>query len=121
MRNDLMLSLVCVSMVVLVSGCGGQKVDANKPIDQVSAEAQQMTVSDLQSMVKSYQGAIEAKKADIEKLQAKIKEIPLTQLMGEEAKKLKDDLSEITTAIGRLSERMSVYVKELQAKGESLK
>jgi peptidoglycan hydrolase CwlO-like protein len=117
MRKNQFLVLALVMTVFAFSGCGGgQKVDADKPMDQVVAEAQKMTVNDLQNTINNYQRAIEARKADIMALEQKIKQIPVTQLLGEEAKELKADLSEITERIGKLTERLKVYANELKTK-----
>ena len=119
MKRSLLLGVVLMGSFLL-AGCGGGSVDANKPIDQVIAEAKNMTVSQLQGIIKSYQSMIEAKKVDIQAIQSKIKQIPLTQLMGPEATKLKEDISKVTTIVSALTERMNAYIKELKAKGGTL-
>ncbi len=103
----------------LLAGCGSS-VDQNRPVSEIMAEAQKMSVNDIKQIIAKYQGAIEAKKGEIEKIQSKLKEIPFTQLLGEEAKKLKGEISEVAKSVSALSERMNVYVKELTAKGGSL-
>jgi hypothetical protein len=75
-----------------------------------------MTQADLQKMVTKYEGAIAEKGKELEALTAKVKEIPLTELMGEKAKALKADVSKITTSMGKLKDQMAVYAKELAAK-----
>lgn len=120
MKKGVVLGMMVFVLAVVVAGCAGGKVSADKPIDQVVAEAKTMAVAELQSIIKSYQDVIESKQGEIAKLQAKIKEIPLTQIMGEEAKALKADISAIVSTVNGLTERMNVYLKELKAQGGSL-
>lgn len=103
-------------LVAMLAGCGGSKIDENKPIDQVAADAAKMGQAELQKMVDTYQAAIADKSKEVEALMAKVKEIPLSEMMGDKAKALKGDLSEIQTSIGKLKDQMAVYAKELSKK-----
>lgn len=117
----MLTSIVLLSALgLIVVGCGSAKVDQNRPIEQVSVEAKGMTVEQLKQAAGEYQKAIMAKKGDIEQFQEKLKKIPLTEMLGAEAKKLKDEIVPITASIKALSERMNVYVQELKAKGGTL-
>jgi hypothetical protein len=101
----------------MLTGCGGSSsIDENKPVSQIAADAQKMTQADLQKMVTKYEAAITEKGKELEALTAKIKEIPLTELMGEKSKTLKADISKITTSMGKLKDQMAAYAKELAAK-----
>jgi hypothetical protein len=102
--------------VILLAGCGGSGADENKPINQVAAEAAAMGQAELQKMVDKYEAAVAGKMTEIDALKAKIKEIPLTEMMGEKATALKGDLDEITQSLTALKDRLAVYAKELQAK-----
>lgn len=104
-------------LVAMLTGCGGSSsIDENKPVDQIAADANKMTQADLQKMVTKYEAAIAEKGKELEALTAKIKEIPLAELMGDKAKALKADISKITTSMGKLKDQMAVYAKELAAK-----
>lgn len=121
MKKVLMLPLAVMLSGVLVAGCSSKaSVDVNRPVAEIAAEAKTMAVAELKKVIAQYQPLIEAKKNDIAALQSKIKEIPVTQLLGEEAKKLKGEISSLTTSLNALVDRMNVYVKELQAKGGTL-
>ena len=91
-------------------------MDEKRPVVEVSAEAQTMTPDQLQKTVAQYQRVLESKKNEFVAMQNKIKEIPLTQMMGEEAKKIKDELTTIASSVSALTERMNVYVAELSKK-----
>jgi TolA-binding protein len=103
-------------LVAMLSGCGGNKIDENKPIDQVAADAAKMGQVELQKMVDTYQAAIADKSKELDALKSKIKEIPITEMMGDKAKMLKEDLSGITSSMNKLKDQMEVYAKELTAK-----
>ena len=112
--------LVLCSLIVLGCGNGGGEADETKPISEVKAEAEKMDTSQLRSMAETYKKAIVAKQADIEKVTAKLKEIPLTSMMGEEAKALKADIANLNNSITALKERFEVYYEKLKAAGGDL-
>jgi chromosome segregation ATPase len=109
-------AVVCSLMLL---GCG-KKADESKSISDVKAEAEQMSVEKLRSMAVEYQEAIAAKKGELEKLAAKLKDIPLTDLMSEEAKGLKADIDELNKSVSALQERFKVYYNALKEKGGDL-
>ena len=108
--------LAGLMMVAMLTGCGGSKIDENKPIDQVAADAAKMGQAELQKMIDTYQAAIADKSKDVEALMAKVKEIPLTEMMGDKAKALKDDVGKIKSSLDKLKDQMAVCAKELAAK-----
>ncbi len=108
--------LVGSMLVAVLAGCGGSGIDENKPVNQIAADANKMSQAELQKMVSKYEAAIAEKGKEIEALTAKVKEIPLTELMGDKAKALKGDISKVTTSLGKLKDQMAVYAKELAAK-----
>ena len=111
-----LLSLMLALSIVFLFGCG-KKADENKPISEAKAEAEKMSVADLKAMAMKYKDAIDAKKADVEKITAKLKEIPVTQMLGEESKKLKADIDNLTKSLSALKERFQIYYDQLKAKG----
>ena len=112
MRTGTLLTALLAA--VLLAGCGGG-ADENKPLDQVAAEAAAMGQAELQKVVDKYEAAIAGKTAEIDALKAKIKDIPIARMAGEEAKGLKAELDEITQSLTALKDRLAVYAKELQA------
>jgi hypothetical protein len=109
--------LVLCSLAVL--GCGKQ-ADENKPISEVQAEAEKMDTGKLRAAAKSYKEAILAKRSELEKLGAKLKEIPVTEALGEEAKKLKADIDSLNKSVAALRERFQIYYEKLKEKGGDL-
>jgi len=110
------------------AGCGkkaGQSkstAQANEtiPVAQVQAEASKMNVEQLKAKAMEYKDAIVAKKAEIEKVAAKLKEIPITQQMGTEAKALQADVANLNKAVAALTERFQVYYNKLKEMGGSV-
>lgn len=103
-------------LAAMLTGCGGSKIDENKPIDQVAADAAKMGQAELQKMVDKYQAVIADKGKELDALKDQIKEIPLTEMLGDKAKELKEDAGEITASLSKLKDQMEVYAKELSAK-----
>ena len=102
-------------LMLTVAGCGSKSgdVDTEKPVSEVKAEANTMTVDQLKATAIKYRDAIKAKEPEIQKLMDQIKEIPLTEALGEEAKKLKADLEELKTSLDTLKEHFQVYYDKL--------
>ena len=100
-------------------GCG-KKAEENKPIDEVKAEAEQMSVEKLRSMAMTYKDAIMANKGEVEKLASILKDIPLTKATSDEAKELKADIDGLNKSISALRERFGVYYEKLKEKGGDL-
>ena len=115
MRKVFTLAIYPIVAALMLTGCGSG-ASADKPIAEVKQEAQKMDVTQLKSMVEKYQQAIEAKKPEIAKLQNKLKEIPIAQLMGDEAKAIKGEIGQITASIKALTDRMKIYASELRTK-----
>ena len=117
-RNAVLCCLIALCLFAIL-GCG-KKADENKPISEVKAEAEKMDTDGLRTMAMVYQKAIAAKNSEVEKLSAKLKEIPATEMLGAEAKELKADIDNLNTSISALKERFEVYYQNLKDKGGDL-
>ncbi len=125
--------------VIALGGCKGKKVEENKPapqppsapaaevkadenvpVTEVKTEADKMDVSQLRAAALTYKEAIVAKKAELDKLAAQLKEIPVTDLLGEKAKQLKTDVDNLTKSVDALKERFDVYYAKLKEKSGDL-
>jgi len=113
--------LFCLLVLISLALCGcGKKADENKPIGEVKAEAEKMSIEKLRSMAMTYKEAITAKKDEVGKLASKLKDIPLTKMMGDEAKGLKADIDGLNKSVSALKERFEVYYNKLKEKGGNL-
>jgi len=117
-RNAVFCCLIALCLFAIL-GCG-KKADENKPISEVKAEAEKMNTDGLKAMAMAYKEAIAAKSSDLEKLTAKLKDIPVTEMLGEEAKKLKADMVNLEKSVSALKERFEVYYQKLKAAGGDL-
>jgi hypothetical protein len=112
------IGVFCLLSLCLLAAHGcGKKADEARPISEVKAEADKMSVPDLQAWAKTYRDAIVAKKAEVEKVAARVKEIPLAEMLGEEAKNLKAELEDLQNSVAALTERFQVYYDKLKEKG----
>jgi len=64
-----------------------------------------------------YKKAIVAKEGDVEKLAAQLKEIPVAEMLGEEAKGVKADMEKLQQSVSALQERFQIYYDTLKEKG----
>ena len=117
-RNAVLCCLIALCLSAIL-GCG-KKADENKPISEVKAEAEKMDTDGLRAMATVYQKAITAKNSEVEKLTAKLKDIPVTEMLGNEAKELKTDIDDLNKSISALKERFEVYYQKLKEQGGDL-
>ncbi len=110
------LCVIAAVCLLCLAGCG-KKADENKPVSEVKAEADKMNVEQLRAKAMEYKDAIVAKKADIEKVTAKLKEIPVTEQMGAEAKALQADIANLNKSVAALTERFQIYYSKLKEMG----
>ncbi len=111
--SRIFVPVVCALLTLV--GCGGShSADETKPLPEVKAEAAKMDVSALRDMAMSYKEAIVSKKGAIEAVQAKLKDIPLQEMLGEEAKNLKSEVDAISKSVKALTERFKVYFDKLK-------
>jgi len=95
----------------------GVTADAEKPLADVQAQAQKMSTADLRATALQYKQAITLKQEDLQKLLAQVKEMPLTEALGEKAKSLKNEAQKIESHLKALTERFQVYFNQLKEKG----
>ncbi len=95
-------------------------VDEAKPVSEVKTQAETMDTTQLRATALAYKEIIVAKKAELEKLAGQLKEIPVTDLLGEKAKLLKTDIDSLTKSIDALKERFDVFYAKLKEKSGDL-
>ena len=110
--------LLVVCFLALV-GCG-KKADEGKPLNEVKAEAEKMSVEKLRSMALTYKDAIMAKKGEVEKVAGKLKDIPVAKMLGDEAKELKTEIEALNKSVSALKERFQIYYGQLKEKDGNL-
>jgi hypothetical protein len=110
------LCILIASCLFGFAGCS-KKADTNKSIADIQAEASKMNAEQLKAKAMEYKDAIVAKKAEIEKVAAKLKEIPITQQIGAEAKALQTDTANLSKTLADLTARFQVYYNKLKETG----
>jgi len=113
----IMFAVFAMVLSAGLCGCGKKSADAGKPMSQVKTEAEKMSTSDLRSTAMAYKDAITAKKGELETLAAKLKAIPVTEMVGEKAKSLNAEIGKVKDSITALTERFQVYFDKLKEKG----
>jgi lipase chaperone LimK len=110
LRNATLWSLL-VLISLAIFGCG--KKDEDRPVSEVKTEAGQLDKDQLRAKVLKYKEAIVANKLELEKLTAKLKTAPLTEISDEDAKRVED----LNRSISALKKHFEVYYQELRKKG----
>lgn len=113
--RKVVICLLAVCFLAL-AGCG-TKADEDKPIGDVKAEAESMSVEKLRSMALAYKDAIVAKKGEIEKVTGELKDIPIAKMLGDEAKGLQAEIEALNKSLSALKDRFRVYYDKLKAQG----
>lgn len=118
MKELVRISLCGVLAFCVLAFCGcGKKADESKPLSEVEAEAEKMDVAKLKAAALEYKDAILAKKEDVAEITAQLKEIPIANMLGEEAKGLKADIDGLNESVSALKSRFDVYYNKLKEKG----
>lgn len=115
MKRGMVATAVLVLGAFMAAGCGSG-VSGDKPVAEVKQEAKAMDSGQLQTMVDKYRKAIEAKKPQIQQLQEELSQIPVSEMMGEEAAQIKKELTDLKNSIQALTERLNIYQAELSQK-----
>ena len=110
--------LLVVCFLAFVGCC--KKADESKPLNEVKAEAEKMSVEKLRSMALTYKDAIMAKKGEVEKVVGELKDIPVAKMLGDEAKELKTEIEALNKSVSALKERFQIYYDQLKEKGGNL-
>jgi septal ring factor EnvC (AmiA/AmiB activator) len=114
-----MLNIIWLALLLALFGCGNG-ADTTTPVAELEQEAETLSVEDLKAKASAYQDMIAEKMQSLEPITEKLKEIPLTEQMGDEAKALQADIKDLQDELGDLKERLQVYLDALKEKGESV-
>jgi hypothetical protein len=115
-RKNIIICCLLAACSSALSGCG-KKADESKALSEVRAEADKLSVAELRTMAMKYKDAIVAKKAEVEKVAGKLKDIPLAEKLGTEAKELSAEIAALNKSVSALTERFGVYYQKLKDKG----
>lgn len=116
------LLMICALLGALAfSGCNeGVKAEQSKPAAEVKAEAEKLDASALRKKVLEYKDTIVKKTSELSKIQDSLKEIPVAEIAGEKAAKIKKQIEEVAASLSQLKEKYQIYFDMLKAKGGDL-
>ncbi|MFC1467627.1 hypothetical protein ACFLQY_02910 [Verrucomicrobiota bacterium] len=92
-------------------------VSATRPLSEIKAEAEKLNIDQLKATALEYKDAITAKTAELQPLMEALKEIPMTQMLGEEATRIKDEIAGVKQGVDALKARYDIYVAKLKEMG----
>lgn len=107
--------VVALALGLLTAGCG-QKADENKTPEQIKQEVGQMDAAQIQKEIDAYTKAIEAKTAEIKVEADKLAKIPLTEMLGDDAKALQSKIADMTKSLDKLKANLEAYAEGLKGK-----
>ena len=110
------MTLACAFVAAgMLAGCGSS-VDENKTPEQIKQEIASWDAAKIQKVIDEYSKAIAEKTSELSAKTAELKEIPLTEMLGDKAKGLQGDIAEITKSLDKLKDNMAAYAEGLKAK-----
>jgi hypothetical protein len=116
-----LLPLLCT---LGLAGCGKKaverNVDENKPLSEVRAEAEKMSVDELRDMAVKYKEAMASKMAEVDKLTVKLTSVLIGENRGSERKEFTAEMESLNKSLSALGERFQVYYDKLKEKGGDL-
>lgn len=115
MKKMILMFGAAVCALGLLTGCGSS-VDENKSPETIKAEAADMDAAKIQAVIGDYTKAIEEKTKELEKTMSRLKEIPLQDQLGDDAKKLQAKAGELQASIGKLQKNLGAYAGALKEK-----
>lgn len=107
--------MLSIALLLPLAGCMTDSAGDSAGLDQLAAEAAAMGKADLEAMVAKYKGMIAEKVNVADKLKARLKDIPLVDMMGEKAQTMKTDLNDTMVLVSQLKEKLAVYTGALKA------
>jgi len=112
--------LVLCSLVLFGCGNGDEtetKVDENKPISEVKAEAEKMSTEELRTIALKYKESILAKSEKLDEITGNLMGALGKGDQSNKLNELKAELEEINKSTAALNERFEVYYQKLKEKG----
>lgn len=99
----------------LLAGCGNG-VDETKTPAQIKQEIAGWSAERLQKTADAYRNAVDARKAELDAVLGKIKQLSPQELLGEKGLKLKQEADKLGASLGKLKDNMAAYLDGLKSK-----
>lgn len=122
MKNKKKINLMMISALsfVLMWGCGGGKVDVNKPYSEIREEVKTMSLKDLEKTANAYAEEALTKKEEIDAVKQRLRSLSPKEFLGDEAKKIKAEVKRIGNELKALTSRYELYAEEYKSKGGNI-
>ncbi|HPW76382.1 MAG TPA: hypothetical protein PLK73_00410 [Candidatus Omnitrophota bacterium] len=113
-RKTLQILLVILGLLTVMNGCT-RKVDSERSIDKIKKDIEVMSVAELEDYAMAYVSAIQSQRAQIQKIQEKIRKVPIEKFFSNQA--LQNDIKKVGRKAESLYVRYLLYVTALKQKG----
>ncbi|HOG24172.1 MAG TPA: hypothetical protein PK590_05950 [Candidatus Omnitrophota bacterium] len=113
-RKTLQILLVVLGLLTVMNGCT-RKVDSERSIDKIKKDIETMSVAELEDYAMAYVSAIQSQRAQIQKIQEKIRKVPIEKFFSNQA--LQNDIKKVGRKAEALYVRYLLYVTALKQKG----
>ncbi|OQA51706.1 MAG: hypothetical protein BWY44_00909 [Candidatus Omnitrophica bacterium ADurb.Bin292] len=113
-RKTLQILLVILGLLTVMNGCT-RKVDSERSIDKIKKDIEVMSVAELEDYAMAYVSAIQSQRAQIQKIQEKIRKVPIEKFFSNQA--LQNDIKKVGRKAEALYVRYLLYVTALKQKG----
>ncbi len=114
MKSIIFPAVVAVGML-LFSGCGNG-VDENETPESIRKEIVNMDTAQIEKKLKAYSDAIADKGEELAAEVNKLAEIPLSEQLGKEAGKIKENISDLKVSLDKLKANLEAYSEGLKSK-----
>lgn len=117
-RIALVCVLLCLSGPV---GCGGdkpQEVLERRGLNEVTAEANELSINGLERQARAYRDAVHYQRGELDRLRQARKNLEYKEQRGSAAKvKMDSQMRRLAKSIEQLTKRHQIYIARLRQKG----
>lgn len=94
--------------------------DLNQSVEQIKEKVAGFDETQVLAYVEQYKSVLLEKKDQIANLTGQLKGLSMTEMMGDKAKALKDQMAQYTDQFAGLKDRYSIYLQKLEEFGVDL-
>jgi hypothetical protein len=94
--------------------------DLNQSVEQIQQKVAGFDKTQVLAYVDQYKSVLLEKKGQIADLTGQLKDLSMTELMGDKAKVLKDQITQYSDQFAGLKDRYSIYLQKLEEFGVDL-
>ena len=115
--------MVLVGVLLCLSGplgCGGdkpQEVLERRGLNEVTAEANELSINGLERQARAYRKAICDQRDELDRLKQAKKSLEYKEQRGPAAQEMDSQMQRLAKSIERLTKRHKVYITKLRQKG----